>query len=156
VVDWFNHPIHGRSPKGGEVGVDGQYRKGGEFEPFYVPRQVMPQIDEADLLAFVEFATFNGVEVEDREVDITELKFHQRVDMVKVHNLTEDELAKPLLVSEDLFVLDGNHRAVGHKLNGTPARCLVIKAVFEQAIGLLFSFPGTYSYGDGQFHPIRN
>lgn len=37
-----------RAPSGGHTGLDGKFRRGGEFEPFYVPRQDMPQVDEVD------------------------------------------------------------------------------------------------------------
>lgn len=153
---WFEHELHTRAPAGGEEGVDGRFYTGGEFEPFYIPRPVMPQIDEVDLPDLILFIRERGVVVEEVEIDPNELLFHQRVDMNKVHKLDPKVLAKPLLTSIEPYVLDGNHRAAGHKLEGTKAPAYRIAAKFEDAMALLFAFPKTYEYGDGKVHPMVN
>lgn len=153
---WFEHPIHRRAPKGGEEGVNGEMYKAGEFEPFYVPRAVMPQVDETDLGELLAFIRERGIAVIETMISPELLRFHQQVDMKKVHAMDADVLAKPLLVSLDDYVLDGNHRAAGHKIQGTSAVCLQIMAEFEDAMAVIYAFPKTYEYGDGKFHPVRN
>jgi hypothetical protein len=153
---WFEHPLHSRAPCGGEEGVDGRFYRGGEFEAFYIPRPVMPQVDEADQADLIAFIRERGIEVTEETVPPEDLHFHQRVDMKKVHAMAQDVLDKPLLVSLDMYVLDGNHRAAGHKQVGTPANCIVIGAKFEDAMAVIYAFPKTYEYGDGNFHPVVN
>jgi hypothetical protein len=156
IDPWFTRPLDRRTPAGGEIGCDGHYRRGGEFEPFYIPRPVMPQVDEADQSALFDFIKNGGVDVVELVVPVEQLFFHQRVDMKLVADLPPEAYNKPVLTSRDGFVLDGNHRAVAHKLRGDPVPCNQIEADFEDAMRLLFAFPKTYVYGDGQFHPITN
>lgn len=145
--DWVDASLTRRAPHGGAVGIDGKARHGGAFEPFYIPRPLMPQIEEADLTAFVQWAAWEGVAVLEVEREADALRFHQRVNMARVRTMPPDLMAKPLLISRDGYVLDGNHRAAAHKLAGSPAPCLEVQADFQDAMRLLFSFAGTT---DGQ------
>lgn len=153
-IDWFRH-YHGRAPAGGEE-VFGHFFKGGEFEPFFVPRPVMPQIDEADLPELIEFIDRKGVEVLRKTIAPRELRAHQRIQMPHVMEMDDTVLAKPALTSLDRYVLDGNHRWWGHVLKGSEMDVFEIQAGFTQSMELLFAFPKTYAYGDGAFHPVRN
>ena len=92
----------------------------------------------------------------DQRVDRTCLRAHQRVDWNKVTHMDAVTLAKPVLASQDKFVLDGNHRWNAHVLNNSNLDAYVIGLDFEKAIQLLFAFPKTYSYGDGNLHPVTN
>lgn len=141
---WVNDAaLAERAPAGGCVGVDGHYRRGGEFEPFYVPRMVMPQVHHHDYTALFEWAAFKGIEVSTVERSTDELKFRQHVDVKTLH-VSPKNYDKPILISSDGFVLDGNHRATAHKLKGDPVTCIMFDADFESAMKLLFSFAGTY------------
>lgn len=118
----------------------------------YVPRSVMPQIDEADLPALCEWVESCGVRVTEVTRSPDQLRFHQRVNLHRVATMPQVVYDKPLLVSRDGYVLDGNHRAVAHKQRNEPARCIELDATFLGAMRLLFSFPRTYTYGDGLTH----
>lgn len=151
---WYQHPLDKRACAHGEMGVDGKQYRGGEFLPFYIPRAVMPQIDEADFDAFFAFIESKGVSFTSETFSPKELRAHQRVSMDKAKHMDEATLAKPVLVSRDHYVLDGNHRWTAHVLNGTDVPAYQIDLDFEASIELMFAFPKTYSYGDGQNHPI--
>lgn len=154
MYDWYDHPLDTRAPTGGEIGLNGKHYKGGEFLPFYVPRPVMPQLDEADYPEFFDFVTAQGWSYRLTTLDPKELHFHQRVAWDKVIHMSPEQLAKPILVSQDGFILDGNHRGEAHIRNHTAAPAVVINLDFEAAIKLMFSFPKTYAYGDGKEHQI--
>lgn len=146
---WFENNLDRRAPAGGAIALDGKYRRGGEFEPFYVPRRDMPQIDEGDLLALITHLTRKKVHVVSELVDPNRLFFHQHVDETRIPPLGSPDLDKPLLVSSEGYVLDGNHRATAHKRYGTRPVVLRLHADFTDSMKLLFSFPKTYTYGEG-------
>lgn len=126
----------------------------GRFEPFYVPRPVMPQVDEADYPALLDFLTGRGIKWERVTIPASDLRFHQRVNG-PVADMPEAIEDKDLLISLDLYVLDGNHREKKHLEDETPAPCIMLHVEFPAAIEALFAFPKTYTPGeDGQ--TIRN
>jgi hypothetical protein len=116
----------------------------------FIARREMPQIDEADETALVEWLAWKKVEVTEVVLNPNQLHFHQRVNMNRVRSMPQWVYDKPAWVSEDGYVLDGNHRAHAHKLHGDPMNCLRIDLPFEQAVEVLFSFAGTYTYAQRQ------
>lgn len=129
-VTWFEHPLHWH----------------------FVPRRFMPQIDEADETALTEWLAWKGVQVEPVTLDPDALHFAQHVDFDRVRSMPADCYAKPIWVSSDGWVLDGNHRATAHKLKGQPVDALRIDLPFERAVAALFSFAGAYDYAQHQAH----
>jgi len=154
MYQWYKHPLDTRATKHGEIGVDGKEYKGGEFLPFYIPRPEMPQVDEIYYPELFLFIEAQHVSLKLEKFDPHALHAHQRVNWDKVRTMDAETLAKPILTSEDGYVLDGNHRWTAHVLNKTEVNAYVIGLEFEKAIELLFSFPKTYAYGDGNFHPV--
>ena len=142
------------APHGGECLYHHHYA-GGEFLPFYVPRDVMPQIDWQDLPALVDFLPSTGVEVTRLSgLDPRQLIAHQRVDRRKALAIPAEALTKPVLVSSDHYILDGNHRWLAHALRRLPIDAWQLALPFDPALDALFRFPKTYSYGDGNQHPV--
>ena len=119
--------------------------------PFYVPRIEMPQIAEEDIPALIHFLEAIPVEVERRVVEPSLLKPHQKVDHARVKGIESrpEILASPCLASSDYYILDGNHRWWAHEETATNVPVIIIGAIFEQAIGLLFEFPKTYTTAKG-------
>lgn len=139
---WYDRPLDRRAPAGGEIGVDGRARKGGEFEPFYVPRPVMPQIDEADYPALHAFAATQGVSMDPCTLATDALRAHQRVDAIILREMPASVLSKPVLASGDLFILDGNHRWAAHKKLHLPqVAAIKVGLEFEEAIRFLLFLP---------------
>lgn len=112
-----------------------------------VPRRIMPQIDEADLAALFEFLRGHGVTVKRVTVQPEALCFRQHVDEARLPGMPAYVLAKPLLLSAEGCVMDGNHRAARHKLDGTAASAFQIMLPFEVAFDLLCEFGRTYTLG---------
>jgi hypothetical protein len=148
-------PNEQHAPAGG-VRVSGQYFGGGWFLPFYIPRERMPQVDEADYPALLTFVQERGVVVTKCVAAPALFHAHQRIDFDRAISMDEKTLSKPILTSVDYYVLDGNHRWMGHFIHHTDLNVIKIGLEFEAALDLLFQFPKTYSYGDGNVHPIRN
>jgi hypothetical protein len=153
-MDPFPMTLEWRAPKGG-ITEFGHYYKGGEFLPFYVPRTAMPQIDEKDLPELVRFALDHDVKPTFEAVDPRNLRAHQKVERRYLF-MPPFVMFKPLLTSQEAYVLDGNHRWHAHVQKGSPAVPIIrLSLPFEQAVKFLFEFPATYAYGDGE-HPIAN
>lgn len=144
---WYSAPLARRAPVGGiHDPLDGRDYKGGELLPFYVPRPLMPQIDESLYPALIQHLVRQGLEVSRLMVDPAALRAHQRIDRLHMEQMPREVLDKPILISGDDYVLDGNHRWWAHvKLGIDPVAAIRIGANFEPAIAALFEFPGTYT-----------
>jgi hypothetical protein len=139
---WYKRPLDTRAPFGGEVGINGHKYKGGEFMPFYVPRPVMPQIEHHDLNRLIRFVRESGIWVLRHVFAPKDLHNHQRInwDPKKVDH---QKANTPVIIAQDHFILDGNHRWYGHKIAGTMVSAIQIGLPFEPAVALLFKFPKT-------------
>lgn len=111
---------------------------------YYIPRKEMPQVDEANLPELVAKAWEYGHQPAFDVVDAHTLHAHQRVNHERALSMTEMVKLKPILVSRDGFVLDGNHRAFAHKHDNTPANVIRLGMDFDAALDWLFTLPFTY------------
>ena len=80
----------------------------------FVSRDRLPQIKREDHRDFLQFLWGKGVEHTTTELPVSDLKPSQHsLDLDKVTRLLNnpsDALSKPLLVSQDHYILDGHHR----------------------------------------------
>lgn len=132
-----------RAPKGGLTEYGHTYR-GGEFLPFYVPREDMPQIPMEAYPLLVRDAFPIGIHF--GVTDTHQLRAHQRVDHTLALKVAADphELLIPVIVSADGYVLDGNHRWWAHVHGDMPAIATInIHLPFDAAIDWLMSLPYT-------------
>lgn len=135
---------HARAPAGG-VSEYGRVFRGGEFLPFYVPRPDMPQVDEANLPELVARAFNAGISPAFEVVDPSTLRAHQRIDHAKAKAMPPGVYLKPVLISADGYVLDGNHRWWSHVYRHEGVmNAIRLGLPFEQAIAWLFELPFTY------------
>lgn len=109
-----------------------------------IDRSKMPQIDVDQYTDLLIFLGNRGLVFSAGYIDATDLKMHQEVDVEVAKQLPEGKLKKPILISAGNFVLDGDHRGYRHFLDKTQAPYIRIHATFNQAIKMLFEFPGTY------------
>lgn len=107
-----------------------------------IPRSAMPQIRNDDLPAFYNFARNQGVDVTTEEVKASSLKFRQVVDPAHAKAMPAAILARPILVSQDNYVLDGNHRAAANAALGNKVTINRVGRPFKEAISVMFAFPG--------------
>lgn len=81
----------------------------GHWLPFYVPRELMPQVDEIYYPRFIVDA-FKGPGVTFGTIDPRGLRAHQHVYHARAKAMSEQVRIKPLIVSDDDYIIDGNHR----------------------------------------------
>jgi hypothetical protein len=119
-----------------------------------IPREQMPQIDEKDIPRLLVWLGSQGVGLSAGHCSAEGLQFHQAVILEKVHAMSSDLMAKPILISEDHGVLDGNHRGARHVIEKLPCPFIRLHTDFSHAINLLKAFP--YSYELTSTTPERN
>ena len=141
-LPWYERPLDRRAHKGGEEGVDGLEYVGGEFLPFYIPRRLMPQIDQVDQGALVRFARQQGVWVRRCVLKSTKLRHHQRVRFDRKLWVPGTEKI-PILAALDYFIIDGNHRACANRMLKLESHIIQFGLNFEDAVALVFRFPNT-------------
>lgn len=112
---------------------------------FYIPRAEMPQIDDADLPHLVANAFASNYKPSFEVVDPHSLHAHQRVNHDRALAMPPGIYMKPILISADNYVLDGNHRwwSHVHRHEGV-MNAIRIGLPFEEAIAWLFQQPFTY------------
>jgi hypothetical protein len=145
---WYERPLDSRAPAGGEEGVNDKQYKGGQFMPQYVPRPVMPQIDGHDEPKFLVFAAERGITTTVKQIGPGLCMSRQHVDMDRVRAMPEHIQKKPVIVSNDMVILDGNHRWTRHLIDGTQMTAYIVDLPFETAVDLMFAFPKTYDLAD--------
>lgn len=121
-----------------------------------IDRGLMPQVDEVMYPALLEWLRGERVSHQWANLATDALTGRQKISAHKAINLPLSLLTKPILVSEECWVIDGNHRWVAahyHKI--TPMRCLMIFLPFQVAIRKLVGFAPAYRFADGP-QPERN
>lgn len=140
-------PLSSHAPHGG-LDLYGQHYKGGEFIPFYVPRILMPQVEGK---YYDDFRKFAGDRISEHSgIDPASVVPHQRVQVDHAINLSDDLARKPIIISEDNFILDGHHRWYWHVKKPELLNVLKVDLPFNPAIDFLFQYPNTYCYRDSQ------
>lgn len=124
-----------------------------------VDRAIMPQVDEKDIPELLVHLASLGIHAYQRAVDPHTLKGYQRIVPAKVKGIARNNrvlLSKPILMSSDGIIIDGNHRAAAARVVGCHVEALILAAPFAEVFSHVCSFPKTYEYGNGNFHPITN
>lgn len=109
-----------------------------------IDRSKMPQIDDKQYTDLFVFLGQQGMTFSAGLIEPTLLKLHQEVDIQKAMNIPDHVLKIPLLIAQDGFVLDGDHRAYRHFINKTKASFIRIEAEFYAAYSAMMKFPGTF------------
>lgn len=115
-----------------------------------IKRDEMPQIDWADYPELFAFLNDNGVTVSYKHIPAKSLQPVQCRDEIRPTR-NPAQYHKPLLISLDLDILNGNHRWAGFCLDGadTLVPCFQLNAGYDESNNLLQAFPKSYRYGDG-------
>jgi hypothetical protein len=120
----------------------------------YIPRSKMPQVDEKDLPTLVADMVKDGLNPSFTVLNPHSLHRHQRSDHLKAAIMAEKIRRKPILVSADAFVVDGNHRSLACLLRGELVTAIRTSKSFDETIEYLFTRP--YVYEIDKSTPIRN
>lgn len=132
-----------RAPMGG-ADEYGKHYLGGQFLPFYVPRERMPQIDEADYPRFVTDAMqWHGCRFD--VAPVMELHAHQRIDHRMAERMDPRDRIKPIIVSSDNYIVDGNHRWWANVYGGSSfINVIRLSADFNSCIAWALALPYVY------------
>ena len=109
-----------------------------------VPRSLMPQVDEKDIAKLIVFMSEAGYPVIGAGKSSTPFTYHQDVDWTKVHAMPSTVLDKPVLVTREDEVIDGNHRSARHTVDGTRTPFIKFNASFVEALDILAAAPFAY------------
>lgn len=81
-----------------------------------VSRDKMPQINSKDVGEFIKYLKDKGIEASSSLIDVSKIGMTQKdinVDKVKdLLGVEKSNLAKPVIISKDNYILDGHHRVV--------------------------------------------
>ena len=81
-----------------------------------VSRDKMPQINSKDVGEFVKYLKDKGIEASSSLIDVSKIGMTQKdINVDKVRDLLgveKSNLAKPVIISKDNYILDGHHRVV--------------------------------------------
>lgn len=124
-----------------------RYKKG-QFLPFYVPRNFMPQVDFDKLGEVLALAVRNNISFGFEVLNPIQLKAHQRVNIQRAVTAPPAVRATPIIVSNDNYILDGNHRWWAAVHDGVQYIAVIrMNLPFEDAIPWLLKQPCVYEVG---------
>lgn len=111
-----------------------------------IDRAIMPQIDDEHLTEFIDYLRGRGVGARYVAMRPKMLRGFQRINRWKVRGMARAKAYdKPILISRDDIIVDGNHRAAAARAAGSSLiGALMIDADFVDIFGLVCEFPKTY------------
>jgi hypothetical protein len=108
-----------------------------------IPRTQMPQIDKAHLFTFRDWLmSHHGIRVRAGTIPASMVKPRQCGPYSIV--TTPETLRKPVLISRDYWIVDGNNRWYTHNVKKAIMPYWQLPCDFEEAFELMFAFPHTY------------
>lgn len=117
-----------------------------------IPRDLMPQIDTVDIPGLRVFLLAHGLLVEYlADVGVGVVTMKQCVKDTRPATLTPSLRKKPLIISEDYELVDGNGRYLAYKAEGTvncPA--LWVNTSFVNVVLLMGHYEKTYTLFGGK------
>lgn len=118
-------------------------------------RKDMPQVDWEDYSDLMAFMRNCRVFISNGHMLPKKAKGFQCPDLVHIRPLEPHALSKPVLLSKEPEVLDGNHRRMAFIKFGGLMPYVMFHCPMREAIDLMFKFPKSYRYGDGHEHPFK-
>lgn len=121
-----------------------------------IPRELMPQVNMVDLAGLEAFFLAHGLHVELlEEVSLGVIGMKQCRGDTHAATLTEELMKKPLIISQDYKLVDGNGRFLAYEERGirnVPA--LWVPTSFQNTVLLMMQYPKTYTLFEG-IQPCR-
>lgn len=109
-----------------------------------VPRSEMPQIAGEDIPLLLVYLGDLRISISAGVMDPTSMAVHQDVNWDKAAVIAQHPLLmrKPVLLTQEPAIIDGNHRHAAHLIAKSPKMGFIkLGTNFEHAIVLLNSFP---------------
>lgn len=123
------------------------------YSAFNIPRAIMPQIEETDYPDFISYVEELGVSCVHTSVPPEQLHPRQELDEFDASRMPPEVHAKPILISADFYILDGNHRWMLYLHLNMQVEVIQLLRPFEEAIELMLNFPRTYQLAN---HPEKD
>lgn len=113
-----------------------------------IRRNDMPQVDAADLPSLMAYLHTKGYTPTERTLPVNWLRPMQCLDPLR-ENHDPDLRKRPILISLDLAIIDGNHRWGLWMLEDATAdcNCIQLPCSFEEARKVVMAFPKAYTIG---------
>ena len=108
-----------------------------------IDRDKMPQVHQDTIPDLLVFLSQRNIEFAAGIIDPQLIKLHQEVDVEKAMAIPVEYLVHPILLAQDDFVLDGDHRAYRHWVNKTKVSFIQVKAPFVDAYKVVMEFTQT-------------
>lgn len=85
-----------------------------------IPREHMPQISDQHKMKFIDWLENQGIIVQFLDMPVAILRSVQHdIDLKKVEKMMDSQINKPIITSNDNYVIDGHHRWIA-RLNRDP------------------------------------
>jgi hypothetical protein len=109
-----------------------------------VSRADMPQINERDIPALLAYLGTLSVTFSAGVIDPLKVRAHQAIDVDKAMAIPPKILTKPVLMSQEPVIIDGDHRWYRHCVDKTQMPYIQIEAEWHVCLKYIFAFPQTY------------
>lgn len=143
---------------GGSFALDGAPDEKGNAnleKGLKIARHDLPQVKASDQKEFLDWLGAQGIGVDKKPVDPASLlPVQSQVNKPKIDKMIQDDkngvfdiADKPVLVSNDGYLIDGHHRAIAAAANGKQMTGLQVDMTAKDLIKKLEEFPKTFKEG---------
>jgi hypothetical protein len=108
-----------------------------------IDRSKMPQIHQDIIPDLLVFLSQRNIQFAAGIIDPQLIRLHQEVDIAKAMAIPVEYLIHPILLADDEFVLDGDHRAYRHWVNKTMVSFIKVRTPFVTAYQVVMEFTQT-------------
>jgi len=109
-----------------------------------ITRAKMPQIAQGDIPELLSYLGSFDIGFKAGRINPKLVKAHQAIDLEKAMNIPRDVLSVPVILSNEPYVIDGDHRWYRLNVENLLMPYIMIEEDFNTALKYIFSFPKTY------------
>lgn len=116
-----------------------------------VPRLEMPQIDSTSREGLLDWlkqtAGIDNEWVDLSTADLNPVQSQVNMDKIQAMRMNPEVANKPIIVSNDNYVLDGHHTWMANHLNGNTQKCIRLGAPATQCLDMMKQYPKSFTKG---------
>lgn len=109
-----------------------------------IPRSIMPQVDEIYIPDMLVWMGQRNIQFSAGVIDPANIKVRQEINVDKALGMPADALYRPVLISIDNLVIDGDHRWYRHLHDKTMMPYIRLGQTFSVVYDLLREYPRCY------------
>lgn len=117
-----------------------------------IPRSKMPQVSSRYISDYIKFLKSNGIGVKSKKFKVSDVKMTQKeINQNKVLGLMKgdnrEHLAKPVVISNDGYILDGHHRilALYNLDNDATINTIQVNLPIQKLLDITFTYPNVFT-----------